>query len=610
MSKIFSLISLMSLSCLSVCAAVEDNVVINDMVVDVKLKSTKGRLSSVKIEDNTRYVANRADDHIYATTFYGDGITIDKASAPDAKPIYRSWEDNDEFYTGSRICALPVTMKKGNPVKVEFVKTYTRPEHFTDVFLVKPGYKTLKSTYRFHVPADLAESIVLTPHNLPEGVEMLSETQKGGDLLYTINIGTHQAFKGERLSASSETFAPRMQISGYFKDTNELYHYLHDKVNDDEQSDRVAQFAKSLCGGMTSDYDKIDTISTWVRNNIRYVAIEHGEYGMKPDDAASVLDKRFGDCKGSANLIKVMLESVGIDGRLVWIGTEGDVTGSWTDKPSLSAGNHMIAAAMLPDTTVFIDGTIANAPKGLIPSSIAGQECLIQNGPTALIARVPDQPSEMNKIVLNGVLSLGPKGLHGEYKAEFRGQDRMALENTLAGLSAPKRKSALQLIMAFDRKGVTPEDPVATTAGINASTTQVSYSENDQAGVRTLASGKTYLQPRPLRAASFPRLDAKDRRSPIDLGRKKNYETHLVCHIPDDYMIETLPERQVINSPWFEGFVEYVLSDDGKSVVCDAGLKCIRTDGRPDEVAQWNEAVKEIEKVSGTPIILQKVNKD
>ncbi|MDE6395930.1 MAG: transglutaminase-like domain-containing protein [Muribaculaceae bacterium] len=605
MHKLLILISLLSF--ISVHAAVEDNVVINDRSVNYKLKASKGRLSSVKIEDNTQYLANRADDKIYATAFYGNGITVDKASAPDAKPIYRSWEDGDEFFTGSRICALPVSLKKGSPVKVVFERTYTQPEQFTDVMLVKPGYKTINSTYRFYVPAELSESICLTPHNLPEGVEMTKEAAKNGDIVYTINIKDNPPFKRERLSASSETFAPRVQVSGYFADTNELYNYLHSKVNDDEQSEKVAQFTRTLCEGLESEIAKIDTIASWVRNNIRYVAIEHGEYGMRPDDAESVFDKRYGDCKGSANLIRVMLNSVGIDGRLVWIGTEGDVTGSWTDKPSLAAGNHMIAAAVLPDTTIFIDGTITNAPKGLIPSSIAGQECMIQNGDKCIISRVGEQTPGISKLVLTGNLTVGPKGLEGLYEADYWGQDRMALENTLAGMSAPKRKSVLQLILSFDRKGVTPENPVVTTGGDNSSLSKVTYTETDPSAVRTLSSGKTYLQPRPFRAASYPRLDVKERRSPIDLGRKKSFETHLVCNIPDEYTIETLPERMTIDSPWFTGFVEYSLAEDGKAVVCDAALNCIKSVGGADEIERWNEAVKEIEKASGTPVILTKV---
>lgn len=599
---------LLLLSSIAIFAATGDNVVINSKITNYKLKATNGRLASVKVEEETKYLARRADEKITAITFYGDGIKIDRASAPDSKPIYRSWEDDDLFFTGSRICALPVMLKTDKMAKVIFERTYTEPEQFTDIILCSPVYETLYSIYNIYVPASLTESIVLTPHDLPDGVEMTCETAGNGDKTYSIKISNQPAFKSEDLSPSPALCLPRIQVSGYFPDTDALYAYLHDKVNDNEQSDKVAQFARGLCSGLDSEVAKIDTIASWVRNNIRYVAIEHGDYGMQPDAAESVFDKRYGDCKGSANLIRVMLNSVGIDGRLVWIGTEGDVTGSWTDKPSLAAGNHMIAAAILPDTTIFIDGTITNAPKGLIPSSIAGQECLIQNGDRYIVATVPDGPSDIGSIVLNADMTIDPKGLVGRYEATYLGQDRMALENALAGLSAPKRKAVLELLLAYGRKGITPDSISVATASVNAPLSTVCYTETDPSGVRTLSSGKTYLVTRPLRTVGYPRLDASGRRFPISLNRKKTYETHFKCTIPDGYQIESVPERVDLNSPWFEGYVEYRLAPDGKTIECDALLRCIRTDGAATDIALWNDTLKAIEKASANPVILSKVD--
>lgn len=608
MRKTLLLIALLSF--ITGYAAVDDNVVINDRTVNYRLKSSKGQLSSVKIEDVTEYVANRVDEKIYATTVYGDGIKINRASAPDSKPIYRSWEDDDLFFTGSRICALPVNLKKRNPAKVTFERTMTQPEQFTDIMLLKPGYTIHSTTFNIYVPGDIADKMVFTPHNFPEGATLEKTAAKNGDLVYTVTLKDIPALKRESLSASAETYTPRIEASGYFKDTDDLYQYFYSKLSCEEPTENVTSLAKSLCEGMSDVQDKIDTIATWVRNNIRYVAIEHGEYGMQPDAAASVLEKRFGDCKGSANLIRMMLRSVGIDGRLVWIGTEGDVTGSWTERPSLAAGNHMIAAAILPDTVIFLDGTTTNAPKGMIPPSIAGQECLIENGDRCIVGYVPQQSPDENKLVLNGELSFGPNGLDGKYKAEFCGVERMAIENSLAGMNAPRRKSLLQLILAFDRKGVVSPDPVASTASVNAPVTTVTYSETDPSALRTLSSGKTYLQMRPLRAVSYPRLDEKNRRGPIDLGRKDKVETHFSCDIPDDYSVEKVPELMKVSSPWFEGFVEYCFDKENNKIICNAVLECVKTTGGVEDVSLWNKSLKEIETISSTPVILTKMSKE
>ncbi|MDE6277551.1 MAG: hypothetical protein K2M06_05520 [Muribaculaceae bacterium] len=71
-------------------AAIDDNVVVEEKSMDIRLRASKGRLASVKTIETSRFLARRADADVAAITFYGDGIKIDKASAPGATPIYRS----------------------------------------------------------------------------------------------------------------------------------------------------------------------------------------------------------------------------------------------------------------------------------------------------------------------------------------------------------------------------------------------------------------------------------------------------------------------------------------------------------------------------------------
>lgn len=73
--------------------------------------------------------------------------------------------------------------------------------------------------------------------------------------------------------------------------------------------------------------------------------------------------------------------------------TRDDVIGDWDTMPSLGCGNHMIAAAILPDTVIYLDGTVRNAPDGFVPPSIAGAQALIENGQDGMLLRVPDDPS-------------------------------------------------------------------------------------------------------------------------------------------------------------------------------------------------------------------------
>lgn len=588
-------------------SSANDNVVIDNQIVSYVLKPKDGKLNEVKISETTYYVANRADERMYAVSFYGDGITIDKAQAPDSKPIYRAWEDEDLFYTGSRVCALPLNLKKGKPAKVVFERTYKEPEQFCQIMLISPYY-TRHAEYRISVPGILADKIVLTPKNFSEGMEMTCRRESNGDVTYSVTLDNEEPFKSEPLSGSADMTAPQILVKGYFDGVEGLYDFLRSKVNDEETSAAVAELTSQLCEGLATDRQKIDAIATWVRNNIRYVGIEHGEYGLRPDDAESVLTKRYGDCKGSANLIRTMLRSAGIDGRLVWIGTRGEVPGDWTEIESIAAGNHQIAAAVVGDSIIFIDGTTQFAPKGFIPSSIAGQQCMILNGDTPLIARVPD--ASRSVMELNGEATLNNDGaLSGHYAATFGGERRMALLGTLNSISAAKRTAALQLLMVFDRQGVRAENITVVEAAPDDYATTVMFDEDDKAAVRKLSSGKTYVQLRPLRAALYPTIDAKNRRHDILFRHPYDIAATIVFDIPEGYALETVPEKVTISTPWFEGFVDYALDESGDKVVCTARLECVKTEGSVTEAESWNNAVKEIRKASSNPLVLESVGR-
>ena len=98
----FSLILLAILLPFSgLCADKAENIVIDDMSLTYTLVASGGKLKSTKIVNECTYKATSHAETVLAHEFYSDHISIDKAKAPGAKPIYRSWEDGDMFYSGS-----------------------------------------------------------------------------------------------------------------------------------------------------------------------------------------------------------------------------------------------------------------------------------------------------------------------------------------------------------------------------------------------------------------------------------------------------------------------------------------------------------------------------
>ena len=56
-------------------------------------------------------------------------------------------------------------------------------------------------------------------------------------------------------------------------------------------------------------------------NNDNIPGPEYGIGGFKPDKAISVLENKYGDCKGMTSLLVVLLNQLEIDAHYCWITT-------------------------------------------------------------------------------------------------------------------------------------------------------------------------------------------------------------------------------------------------------------------------------------------------
>ena len=181
---------------------------------------------------------------------------------------------------------------------------------------------------------------------------------------------------------------PKDEKYDYFntvKDQYAWYKNLVLQIGNDEKI--VKEKTEEIIKGLTTDEEKVKVIFQWVQDNIRYIAFENGIAGFKPEKAQEVLRKKYGDCKGMANLLTEMLRSIKLDARRCWIGTKHIAYDYST--PSLSVDNHMICAWMNKGKPVFLDATEKYIGFGEIAERIQGRQTLIENGNQYLLEKVP-----------------------------------------------------------------------------------------------------------------------------------------------------------------------------------------------------------------------------
>jgi len=182
-------------------------------------------------------------------------------------------------------------------------------------------------------------------------------------------------------------------------DWNDLSQWYYDLAKDRMKVDRmIKQFTDSLTDHANNNLEKLKSIYQFVRDRIRYLAIEIDIGGYQPHYASEVYTHLYGDCKDMTTLIIAMAEAIGLDVDPVLISTwqNGDLD---TSLVSPAHFNHAIAYARLPDNSeIWMDATDKQTPFGSLPWYDQNRLVLVINDSAdAVIKRTPAYDNNTNR---------------------------------------------------------------------------------------------------------------------------------------------------------------------------------------------------------------------
>jgi hypothetical protein len=176
-----------------------------------------------------------------------------------------------------------------------------------------------------------------------------------------------------------------------------------------------------------------------VQEDVRYLAVDFGHGGgIIPNDAPTVLRRRFGDCKDKSILLVALLRAIGVDAYPFLVAT------NWRNalfrvRPSMSAFGHVIVTFLHAGKRHFVDPTLLGQGgelADLIPPNYgAGLE--VRNGADALIA-IPRPP--VPEFIITEIITLN------------RTKGPSTIEQTIVA----KGELADSLRAAFTREGHMP----------------------------------------------------------------------------------------------------------------------------------------------------------
>jgi len=523
----------------------------------------------------------------------------------------RSVTGDDIFFDDSRLQFFSLRFKDiGAAERVTVKKTYSDGKYLTRLFF-HTAFATKERIIEFKVPEWL--TVDFKKMNF-EGFKVeIKETKKGGYTNYVFIANELPAYKNEYRSIGRATTEPHIivQIRSFETKGETLKGF--DKVDDvyqwnnrlylmaGNEPDNLKPLVKKITEGKTKDLDKVKAIYYWVQDNIRYIAYEDGYSGYIPAPVQDVLSKKYGDCKGMANLLTEMMKLAGYDAHFSWIGTRS-LPYSQT-LPALCVNNHAISTLFLDGKTYFLDGTEKYSPFGENAYRIEAKEVLVSKGDKFEIIAVPASTAEENKIATQADFSLENQSLKGKVKVALTGNQRTQFHQSYQELPLTSQEEFLNDFLEFGNANVEAAN-VKTSDLSNRETAVTIEGSIDLTNSVNSIRGDKYVG-----IDFFPKslerfVPDEKRIQGYDLDEVVKFDDEISLSIPADRAFTDKPDNLQIKNDGYEFNGEYVIANN--KLVLKKTLSIKNSIIKKADFANWTKFIESIKEFNKYMITITK----
>jgi transglutaminase-like putative cysteine protease len=355
----------------------------------------------------------------------------------------------------------------------------------------------------------------------------------------------------------------------------EIGHSVHQLMETAIQPDSaISHIARSLTSEGATDVTKAQAIGKYVRDQVRYVAIEIGEGRIRPRPASSTLQNLFGDCKDKTALTRAMLASIDLPSVPVLVLAGAEVI---PELPSGAQFNHCIVGVpaavadgadpvglpALASDWLFFDPTAERVRFGHLPRQLSGQHALVCSAEHSELLQLPDLNSPDRRWTVRAELTD-----NGDLRAMVDvvdvspGVHRDALADSGDDAEARQKEwqSSLQSWI-----------PTASVTGLTYTDWDDSTHHAFQLEARGYAQrfGKEFLlNPVVVLEPESRKLTSRSRHFPIEFGPSRAEEVRVEWLLPDNLTLYQLPPT--IEDSCMAGKVSCLLRAEADLVVLTA----------------------------------------
>lgn len=611
-------------ACHFLCAQEKSKVLYRNEIVYL---SNKSKLEIESFIEEQREIAKSKNVNEYSINIPYDNfseISSIKGAAINAKTNKKSklsqydistneLKQRDIFYSDNKYKHFDFNNVEDKS-KVEFsYKVKQNEPRLLSFFAFQHELQTVAS--QFQIKSDPSIEIGYKLFGDHQDKIVFEKTKEGNLDVYTWKVTDMPAFEEENRAPNFTYFLPHIvyYIKSYtkdnkkealFPDVQHLYKWYYSLVKDINKLDQTALKTKTseLIKDKTNPKDKAKAIYNWVQENIHYVAFEYEMGGFIPRDAASVFDKKYGDCKDISNLLNEMFKTAGLESNLVWIGTR-DKPYSFEDVPTPLVSNHMIASVKIDKQRYFVDGTDSFCPFTFPSAMIQGKEGLIGISETEfVIEKVPVIDKKENHLKVDMKLKINDDGVQGAAKLLLSGYEKSDFLNVLASNKQKQDEILKSGLTRYNQK-------------LEIESTEVKKNEYDNKDAELLYNFKLEswtkkigdkMIVKPILLAPFKGyiIDTKERKLSIENDNVFTNDFTYVYEIPENYQLDFIPENSKKENEVLSYDISY--KKDKKSLIVSQKIALKKLVIETKDFDNWNALVNELNNQYNQSIILIK----
>lgn len=578
----------------------------NKILVRVLEKKDQKLLSLRYNQSITEFISY--DNNSQVEKFYA--LSNLKQEAPDKLRYCGNYTSEGYFYDDSKFCSQTLKLKElGEIWQVSSVKRVNDSKYQTSIYF-QSDYPIIKKVVSFLIPDDI--EVELKEFNF-DGKEITrSETKSGNAKTISYTITNLDPFQDVKFKPGIQHYSPHIlilvksitmgnKIQNLLSSTDDLYFWYHSLTSQLKTKPEIFKpTVDELIKDKKTDEEKIKSIFYWVQDNVRYIAYEDGIAGFKPDDAQNVFEKKYGDCKGMANLTKEMLKVAGYDARLTWIGTK--IIMYDYSLPSLAVDNHMICTVLLNEKKYFLDATEDYNAFGDYAERIQNRPVLIEDGDKYILDKVPtfdktkDLETHTYSAKVNGELfeGAGKFTLNGETKKDFL--------YLYSHTQNDKKKDYLDSYINNNKSNYKVTEVKYGDMAERSGSFDIDFNFSI-ANVISLFNNEMYIDIDP--SKDFKNGDVKkDRQSDIDFGEKIYKKINIELEIPENYKVTQLPENLNVSENDFSFNISY--SQTGNKIIYNKEISVEKGIIQKANFGKWNAGIKKLTSAYENQITLKK----